>query len=135
MKRFIDLGYEVTKDGWRAFSFFCTEKKVIETFNGNHYWTKVTDFGRDYDNDDEDIQDYLGLIPNDFNEGDNLLIVDLSPEEIKLDKLRPKSYLEPAAIVDLQTDLYNAVKDENYKLAHYISAKLDFLTANITKPS
>ncbi|CDF80586.1 hypothetical protein BN863_28740 [Formosa agariphila KMM 3901] len=128
MKQFIDLGSDITNNGLHAFSFFCTEKGTIETFNGKQHWTSLKAFASDYDNEEIDIQFYLGLIPFKFNVDDSFLTVELNETEIELEKLRPNTYLEPIAITDLEADLKRAVDDKNYKLAHYISAKLEYLT-------
>lgn len=128
MKRFIDLGDQTSgADGVKEFAFFDTVKDKFETFNGEMCWNSIKDFANDYDDETEDIQRYLNLIPEDYD--DSTFIVELTEAEIELEKIRPNTYFEPIALADLETDLIKSVKDRNYKLAHYIAAKMDFITS------
>ena len=68
MKRFIDIGCQTgnTDEGVKEFCFFDTVRDVFEVFSGESCFTSKKEFIEYFDGDD--LERYLGLIPEDWNE-------------------------------------------------------------------
>ncbi len=122
MKRFIDLGHQIYNgdEGLRCFTFYCTVNFSFETFSGSQVWKSIEEFKEDYTGDD--IDRYLNLIPKDWNNSWKDIIVTVSGKEIK--KITSVNYVELKCLADLESDLIEAIRNENFELAASIRDKI-----------
>lgn len=63
MIRFIDLSDQIC-EGEKEFAFFNTTAYAFLTFSGNQVWDTKQDFIEDYNSDSDELNRYLGLIPD-----------------------------------------------------------------------
>lgn len=124
MKRFIDLGTQIYIDDEspRAFAFYCTVRSVFDEFNGSQSWESVDEFKADFNGDKEDLERYLNLIPKNWGVTWKNVAISLMGKEIK--GITSISYSDCVEVSNLESDLIEALNNEDYELAAEIRDKI-----------